>query len=53
MKNLFRYASLLFAAAMLFASCGEKEDNPDPNGPGGSVNTPTGEIRITFDKDVI
>ena len=31
MKNLFRYASLLFAAAMLFASCGEKEDNPDPN----------------------
>lgn len=56
MKNLFRYASLLLAAAMLFASCGEK-DNPDPNGTGGgndpSGNTPSGEIRITFDKDVI
>ena len=56
MKNLFKYASLLFAAAMLFSSCGEKEDKPDPNGPGGdepSVTEPTGELRLTFDKDVI
>ena len=34
MKNLFKYASLLLAAAvLLLPSCLEKEDNPDdPNG---------------------
>lgn len=60
MKTLLKYASLLFAAAMLFASCGEKDDNPDPNGGnsgngGGTPSVPelTGEFLLTYDKDVI
>ena len=45
MKNVLRYASLLFAAAMLFASCDDK-NGTDP------VDE-TAELRLVFDKDVI
>ena len=55
MKNLFKYASLLLAAAvLLLPSCLEKEDNPDdPNGNENPSQGLTGELRITYDKDVI
>lgn len=54
MKNLLKYASLFLAAAMLFASCLEKDD-PTPNGgeEPGTGEEVTGEFRITYDKDVI
>ncbi len=48
MKNLFKYASLLFAAAMLSA-CGG--DNKGPEGPNGG-NT-DGKLELTSDKNLI
>lgn len=47
MKNIFKTASLLAAAVVLF-SCGEGKD-----GPTGGTDATTSEIVITSDKDVI
>jgi len=46
MKNVFRFASLLAAAVMLFASCGETQD--DGNGP-----VPSGELTLEVDNQII
>lgn len=46
MKNILRYASLLFAAAMLFGSCDKNGTDPE----GGEES---GEFRLVVDKDVI
>lgn len=51
MKNIFKYASLLLAAAMLSASCEGIEDTPgdDPEPP----VTVEGDLTLTIDKDII
>lgn len=55
MKNIFRYASLLAAAAMLAVSCNpaSQPDTPDtPDTPGGT-NPVTGTLKLTVDKQII
>ncbi len=47
MKNLFKYASLLLAAAMLFA-CDGNIDTEDPNGDGAE-----NPLKVTADKSII
>lgn len=65
MKKLFRYASLLAAAAMLAISCGEGEgniDQPEPDQPTPDQPTPdkpgqedpvTGTLTLEIDKQII
>lgn len=48
MKKLMKYASLLFVAAMLSASCGEKGETDPTGGTSGAE-----EFRLVIDKDVI
>ncbi len=53
MKNIFRYASLLFAAAVL-SSCGGTVDPDDPNNKvEKEPEELTGEFKITTDKNLI
>ena len=49
MKNLFKYASLLMAAAMLFA-CEGNDNGDDPVGPNGNTGS---EFKLTADKAII
>lgn len=55
MKTIFRFASLLSAAVMLFASCGGNstgsQDGPDDINPGGS--TAQGELTLEVDNLII
>lgn len=55
MKTIFRFASLLSAAVMLFASCGGNstgsQDGPDDINPGGS--TAQGELTLDVDNLII
>ena len=52
MKNICKIASLLFAAVMLFAACGEKQ-NPDGGETGGAGAAGTQKFYMLADKDVI
>lgn len=57
MKNIFKIASLLAAAVMLFA-CEEMTGGPDggdgnDNGNGNELNVVSGGLEMTTDKDVI
>ena len=55
MKTMFRFASLLASAVMLFASCGGNstgsQDGPDDINPGGS--TAQGELTLDVDNLII
>ncbi len=51
MKNLFKYASLLAAAVMLFSCHGYYDPNDPANGGGGPVEDDV--LRITSDKNLI
>ena len=53
MKAIFRFASLLSAAVMLFASCeGTTPEGPDTSGGNNTGNT-SGELVLSVDKQII
>ncbi len=56
MKNIFKFASLLAAAAMLFACKGNSDDpvqNNNGTGNGSGTTNPKAVLKVTADKNII